>query len=531
MRPADHPAWLTFALVALVPLLLGAAGWFTSPPILDPDSATGFLVWESGHDGAPWNCLREPDPADIARNHDVFLTWWSPGQYVVPGWWRGAGFSWGQAMLLTALAGAWLQAGGCWWLARATGLGPVAAGWLTLTATLQWHTMHQFGYFRGGEILLAAAAPWLLALAWRLRQHACLTLVLAPGLVVLGQWLKLSALLLLVPLLTYLGLIHIGRLRARPRAAAGFVLGAAALMALTWWGMHVVFFARGPTPATASAPGGWSLTLVSYSLASPWLAITGLGSLMGRVCQWLGRDGDEIWRTAGWPVLTATLVVWWAAWRGWLGPLPVELRRFIGWVLAGNIVLLALLYARGASISIDDRHVRPAATLLLVGAAVTATSSARRWRRGTQAVLLTCMVYGLGAAVPREIALARIQSQSRAGFCQQEITAAALVRLARLTRDTPPTDTVVYVPAPEIALEVNGARRISTDDINRDLAAVRAEHWRGRVPRLIVVVSDAMEKDGRGGAVRAAFADYPPAAWQAETAGGWWFWTAETPHV
>ena len=521
---------LTFFVVVLVPLLAATAGWFVSPPILNPDSASGFAIWESARHGAPWNSVLIPESADISRDRAVFVTWWSPGQYVVPGWWRYAGFSWGQAMLLTTLFGLWIQAGGCWWLARSVGLTSTAAAWLTLAATLQWHSLQQFGHFRGGEVLIEAAAPWLLGIAWTLRRHPVTTLAVFPLLVAGSLWLKLSALLLLVPVLGGLALIHGWPFRDRPQARLVWSLAFVALAAVTWWGLHTIFFGRGPTPATGPANVEQRSALAAFSIFSPWLAATGLGSLVGRISWWLGVDGETFWRTNAWPTFAAGAAAWWAGWYRWIRPLEAPLRRAVMWVLVANVILLAVLYVRGSSISLEDRHLRPVATLLLLAGAVAATqASTPRARRLSQAALVLIAAFGVGAAVQRGFAMARMDSRGTAGYCQQQFSAAAIAHLNRLDRSVPDRQALIYFPSTEIAFEISRQRRLGTDDISRDLATVRAHRWHGRVPRLIVVVRNDMQLDGRVAAVRAAFADYPAGVWRSEAVGGWWFWIADQP--
>jgi len=54
------------------------------PPFIQWDSAQGFLAWRGTLLGAV-NCIIAPDRSNIARDTVSFLTWWSPGQYLVPG--------------------------------------------------------------------------------------------------------------------------------------------------------------------------------------------------------------------------------------------------------------------------------------------------------------------------------------------------------------------------------------------------------------------------------------------------------------
>src|SRR5215207_11268029 len=81
------------ALLTIVSLIV--------PPSMYSDSGWGLLAWRSLLQGAPFNVILSPDPDDIARDRADFLTWWSPGQYLVPGVLNLSGMSLGSAISLT----------------------------------------------------------------------------------------------------------------------------------------------------------------------------------------------------------------------------------------------------------------------------------------------------------------------------------------------------------------------------------------------------------------------------------------------
>ncbi len=72
-------------------------------PQITFDSAYGFLALRSMLDGGPFNYVISPDPKNIADNIKTLLTWWSPGQYLVPGIFVLLGASYGLAISLSTL--------------------------------------------------------------------------------------------------------------------------------------------------------------------------------------------------------------------------------------------------------------------------------------------------------------------------------------------------------------------------------------------------------------------------------------------
>ena len=70
---------LIFLLLALTVAGIGVA------LVLGEDPGFGLSVWNDMLHGNSFNTLSVPSPTNIAENQSLFLTWWSPGQYIVPG--------------------------------------------------------------------------------------------------------------------------------------------------------------------------------------------------------------------------------------------------------------------------------------------------------------------------------------------------------------------------------------------------------------------------------------------------------------
>ena len=89
-------------LPLLVPIILFLGSLYI-PPMVATDSGVGFLALRSMLDGGAFNRITVPDPANIANDVAIFLTWWSPGQYLVPGGFIWLGTNYGLAVSLTTL--------------------------------------------------------------------------------------------------------------------------------------------------------------------------------------------------------------------------------------------------------------------------------------------------------------------------------------------------------------------------------------------------------------------------------------------
>lgn len=72
--------WLLGAL-----LIAFTVSGFGIALVLGEDPGFGLSVWNDMANGGPFNQLAIPSPMDITQNKELFLTWWSPGQYAIPG--------------------------------------------------------------------------------------------------------------------------------------------------------------------------------------------------------------------------------------------------------------------------------------------------------------------------------------------------------------------------------------------------------------------------------------------------------------
>src|SRR5262245_55844221 len=75
---------LAMYLPSLVPVIFFLVSLYIRPT-MNPDVGVGFLAFRDMLVGGPFNGITQPDPANIANDTVTFISWWSPGQYLVPG--------------------------------------------------------------------------------------------------------------------------------------------------------------------------------------------------------------------------------------------------------------------------------------------------------------------------------------------------------------------------------------------------------------------------------------------------------------
>jgi len=136
---------------------------FVVPPGFDPDSGWGFMVMHNMERGAAFNRLLTPNPANIANNNISFLSWWSPGQYMVAYILRLLlGVTNGHAISLTIAASYLSGLTGFYLLFKKLGFSPLIAALSIGFIATQLFFVQQFVYYNGGELLLFAFIGWFL---------------------------------------------------------------------------------------------------------------------------------------------------------------------------------------------------------------------------------------------------------------------------------------------------------------------------------------------------------------------------------
>src|SRR3984885_523077 len=148
--------------IGLLVLAMGIVLFFI-PPALFTDPSQGFQVLQSMQHGGGFNHLVAPDQAHISQNYTQFLTWWSPGQYLVPYFFQlVTGLNLAHGIVIATILAELLGLSGLFYFFRKIGFTPVVASVSLLFIVSQVVFMVPHVYYSGGEILLFAFEGWFL---------------------------------------------------------------------------------------------------------------------------------------------------------------------------------------------------------------------------------------------------------------------------------------------------------------------------------------------------------------------------------
>lgn len=222
--------------------------------------------------GSGFNILVKPDQADISKNTAVFLTWWSPGQYVTPWFFKSVfRMNTGHAVAITITLCQLLGLFGFYYFFKKIGFSSLVASLSIAFIVCQQAFMMPYIFYNGGEILLFAFAGWFLygctafqKVGWQL----CLFVILAGW---TGFFCKSSVMWIYGAGLFYLWL----RLSLPQRTFVnhiknGLWIGVPAVISLA--AIYVFFLSKGQNPASASGSLKFTLQTFAFPLASPLLS-------------------------------------------------------------------------------------------------------------------------------------------------------------------------------------------------------------------------------------------------------------------
>lgn len=171
------------SLLVGILLVLTAAGYWV-PQVLGEDPGFGLSVWNDMLSTGTFNTFFIPSADNIAKNHPLFLTWWSPGQYMVPGIISQLlNISIGMAGLWSTLAFSIAGLVGWFYVYRQLAFDQTTiALCLFLIATSRLFTINFLNY-TGGELLLFGSQSWTI---WYFLKYRQRPLILFAGLLALS---------------------------------------------------------------------------------------------------------------------------------------------------------------------------------------------------------------------------------------------------------------------------------------------------------------------------------------------------------
>ena len=455
---------IILSVIAIILLIMGIA-LFVIPPSLFTDPSKGFQVLQSMQLGHGFNILFSPDPGDISQNYIQFLTWWSPGQYLVPYFFKlVTGLNMGQGIAITVVAAQFCGLAGFYCFFKKIGFTPMVAAISLVFIICQVAFMVPDVYYNGGEILLFAFEGWFL--------YGCIMLK-KPGLPVV-LFVLLSGLLGFFLKSSFLWVYGAGvcslwiALSANKQGFAAWIKNAlwTGIPAATAFVLIYIFYiSKGGSPVSTSTGIKLTANAFSFPLASPVLSGFSIDDLFNGLIDHFGT-----------PLLNAewgTVILILMAILSVLLILSIiryvpnnKYRLFVTVFYVTAILFFGLSYLQQFNISMESRHFRIIGLLITPGIIYLAFGFKPVFK-----FLFALVFIGLAFNSARYLIRGYTTNSSLAkgttGIAQPNIDQASLNKVLKLDRENRGA-TFVFI-GDDIGLELQYNRYIPLQPIGGDL--------------------------------------------------------------
>lgn len=490
---------LIFLLLALTVAGIGVA------LVLGEDPGFGLSVWNDMLHGNSFNTLSVPSPTNITENQSLFLTWWSPGQYIVPGIVSKVfGISLGSAGLWVTLAFSIIGLVGWHFVFRQLEFDTTTIALsIFFIATSRLFTINFLNY-TGGELLLFGSQPWTI---WFYLKYRSKPLQLVGGLLILSLicfFFKSAYTIGLAALCGCAGLAFLtefskNRKVFTPAFWTAAAVGACMLcyLAITQFG----FINLGTSPITSTSQPfkiAWaSFETLTYPLTH-WFSIAEMYP------QLLQRKEIPRWGHGLYYFLML---------GGFVGLLWIivqtkfaDTRRiFIGFYIVYCGVFL-LLYNKGAEISIEYRHTKIVAYLFLPLLLVELRQPKLILKLVFWALIILNTGYGLASFVIKKLEIKNESATGSAGFALRHATPDDLAFIHSV--DKP--GNILYFTSGSLNVDATQARKLvgSIDYKFAKGCGFLADRYEGKEGQIYAFVHEAYQQLPSNPSLESQFPNY-----------------------
>lgn len=460
------PVKIVLSLLAILVAALGLALYIT-PAALFPDPSWGFQVMRSMELGSNFNTLVKSAQADISKNTVDFLTWWSPGQYLIPYLLKTLlKVNTGQSAAIVTLLCQLLGLAGLYAFMKKAGFSVWIATISLVIVTCQQAFFSPFIFYSGGEVLLFAFIGWFL--------YGCLSAD-RPGIklvlfVLLSGWIgficKSSFIWMYAAGLLFIWI----KLSSQQKTISGWFLkglwpGIPAAVSVAC--IYVFYLSKGANPSSDSGSLKLGWETFSFPLASPLLS----GLSADDLCNGLIFHNDQILFTHPQAILLLLLLALLSIALIWaiLTFVPLKEYRLMLIIFYGvSVVFFSYAFLRQMAISYEARHFRTIGLLIIPGT-VSLVSSGKpvfKWLLG--AITLFILTFSIKFYTEGYRRLKDENVHGPSGFAQQFIDRESLGYITKLDKQYH-NATFVFT-SPDLGLEVVNNRIITLQPLNGDIS-------------------------------------------------------------
>lgn len=466
MRPQQKtPHKIILSMTGLAVSAMGILLFFI-PPALFPDAANGLHLLRCMQLGGPFNTMLAPDQSDIAQNYSEFITWWSPGQYLVPYFFKVVtGINLGQAIAVTVAVAQICGLAGFYSFFKKIGFTPLVSALSLLFIICQVAFFVPYVFYSGGEVLLFAFEGWFLfgCIAFRKTDWKLLVFVLLSGWT--GFFFKSSFLWMYIAGLCSLWV----RLSSGSKGPAEWVkkglwVGVPAAISLIV--IYLVFLSKGQSPATVSK--GFKLTTATFSfpVSAPLLSGFSLDDLFHGLLYNFGKPMfSHFWSVTiifTLAVLSSSLILVLLK-----SVHNNNYRLFLSVFYFSALLFFGFAYLKQLNISYEARHFRIIGILIAPGMIFVLSGLKRGYQVAFMAACLFIAGYSLNYVIKGFNINKNLSAKGSTGISQINIDQPSLNAIMKLDKEN--KNAVFVFITNDVSLEIIHNRVINLPPIGGDL--------------------------------------------------------------
>jgi len=338
---------------------------FIAPPSIFPDPGWGFQVMRSMQRGAHFNTLVSPDPDNIALDQKAFLSWWSPGQYLVPYFFQTIlWLNTGKAVAITIFLCSLLGLAGYYKLFKLLGFSQRIAAISVAFIACQNYFILPYVFYPGGEVLLFGFLGWFLHGCFSIGKINWQAMVFLFAAGVAGFICKSSALWMYAAGLACVWINVSKNKKLQQWLFNGILLAIPAIAALAI--IYVGYLSKGTNPSNAG--DGWLIKpeTFSFPLAAPLLSGLSVDEMVNGLIY--HPDTPLISRGLSLAIIFVLAIGSLLLLRSIIRKVPNKnyALAFGAFYLAGTL-FLSYLYLKQATVTFEGRHFRIIGILAIPG--------------------------------------------------------------------------------------------------------------------------------------------------------------------
>ncbi|WP_183563739.1 hypothetical protein [Mucilaginibacter sp. SP1R1] len=462
-KPYTHK--LILAALGIIVIILGVM-ILLYPTSLFPDPSWGFQVMRKMQMGSGFNMAVKPDPADVAKDYSEFLSWWSPGQYLVPYFFKSIlSINTGRAAAVTTIVFTLLGLAGFYSFFRKAGFTATIAAVSVAVIACQQGFVVPYVFYNGGEVLLFGFAGWFLygcvaidKTGWKLA-----VFLLLSGCI--GFFCKSSFLWMYGAGCFYLWLkLSAGNTAVVAWIKKGIWIGIPAAISLAI--IYVFYLSKGINPAS----GGMGIKLTwetfSFPLASPLLAGFSLDDILHGII----LHNDVSIFSPFWSLVTLLLsavvsILLIAAITRYVPNKSYSRMVIVFYVV--SVIFFGYNFLRQANISYEARHLRIIGLLITPGVVYLISRLNVSYRLAFGLVCFGIAFLSFRYFLPGYRQNKTVSARGTSGLAQIFIDQPSLNYIMDLDKKN--SNALFVFVSPDLGLEINHNRIVTLDPIDSDI--------------------------------------------------------------